>query len=121
MKTILISERGGTFIELLTAMTLFAATAVGLSPALLGARKAAMVSNNRSAASTLAVDKIEEIRTLTAAPANGTDTSGIFTRSWQTETTNYDTVVGINRMIVRVNWRDRNGDQSVTFVTLVPQ
>ncbi len=121
MKTILRSKTGGTFIELLTAMSVFAATAVGLSPALLSARKTAMVSNNRSAASTWALDKIEQIRTMTTAPAAGSDTSGIFTRTWSTDDVNYNTVVGINRMHVTVSWNERGTSQAVTFVTLVPQ
>jgi len=126
----LASERGATFIEVISAVSVFALTAVGLSPALLSSRKMAATSSNRSVATTLAIDKIEWLRASSALPAagsesvnsDGTTGSGIFTRSWSYSTNGYDnSVTGISRMSVTVTWPDRPSPQSVTLVTLVPQ
>ena len=120
------SQHGGTFIEVLAAVAVFAVVVVGLSPTLLNTRRVADLSKNQSVATTLAEDKIEQIRTLSTVtsssdgPLNADGTSGgIFSRSW-TVTANSPTA-GISRLEVVVSWRDRPSASSVRLVTLVPQ
>jgi Tfp pilus assembly protein PilV len=122
----LFSERGSTFIEVLAATAVFAVVVIGLSPTLLNTRKVAELSKNQSVATTLAEDKVEQIRTLSAiasgsdGPLNANGTSGgIFNRSW-TVTANSPTT-GVSRVEVVVTWRDRPSTSSVRLVTLVPQ
>jgi len=120
------SQHGGTFIEVLAAIAVFAVVVIGLSPTLLSARKVADLSKNQSIATTLAEDKIEQIRTLSTV-ASGSDgplkadgtTDGIFSRAW-TVTANSPTT-GISRVVVVVSWPDRPSAGSVRLVTLVPQ
>jgi Tfp pilus assembly protein PilV len=120
------SEHGSTFIEVLSAIAVFAVVVIGLSPTLLNARKVAELSKNQSVATTLAEDKVEQIRTLSTV-ANGSDgpfnadgtNGGIFSRSW-TVTANSPTA-NISRVEVVVSWRDRPNASSVRLVTLVPQ
>jgi Tfp pilus assembly protein PilV len=120
------SEHGSTFIEVLAAVAVFAVVVIGLSPTLLNTRKVADLSKNQSIATTLAEDKIEQIRTLSTiasgsdGPFNPDGTSGgIFSRSW-TVTANSPTV-GVSRVEVVVSWPDRPNTGSVRLVTLVPQ
>jgi Tfp pilus assembly protein PilV len=120
------SEHGSSFIEVLAAVAVFAVVVIGLSPALLNTRKMAELSKNQSVATTLAEDKVEQIRTLSTV-ASGSDgpfnddgtTGGIFSRSW-TVTANSPTT-GISRVEVVVSWRDRPSTSSIRLVTLVPQ
>jgi len=119
-------QRGSTFIEVLAAVSVFAVVAVGLSPALLSTRKVADLSTNQAIATTLAEDKIEQIRTLSTV-ANGSDgplqadgtSGGIFNRSWTV--TSSTPVSGVSRVAVVVSWQDRVGTPSVQLVTLVSQ
>ncbi len=119
-------QRGSTFIEVLAAVVVFAVVAVGLSPALLSTRKVADLSTNQAIATTLAEDKIEQIRTLSTV-ANGSDgplqadgtSGGIFNRSWTV--TSSTPVSGVSRVAVVVSWQDRVGTPSVQLVTLVSQ
>jgi len=117
-------QRGATFIEVLAAVSVFAFTVAGLSPALLSARKAAELSKSQSTATTLAEDMIEQIRgngiglcvTGTNLQADGTS-GGIFNR---TCTTGTGPISGTNLVTVAVSWRDRvGGTNTVTLVTLV--
>jgi Tfp pilus assembly protein PilV len=120
------SEHGSTFIEVLAAVAVFAVVVIGLSPTLLNTRKVADLSKNQSVATTLAEDKVEQIRTLSTVaggsdgPLNANGTSGgIFSRTW-TVTANTPTI-GLSRVEVVVSWRDRPSASSVRLVTLVPQ
>jgi len=126
MMTRLASQRGASFVELLTAVSLFAVTTVGLSPALLSTRKMAAMSKNRSIAAALAADKVEEIRAGGGQSGNDTrnadgTTGGIFTRTWSTIGTNYSGVAFVNEVQVTVSWPDRPVNQSLQLVTLVAQ
>jgi Tfp pilus assembly protein PilV len=128
MMTCLASQKGATFIEVLAAVSVFAVTAIGISPTLLSTRKMAAVSNSRSVAATLAADKIEQIRAGTSTcvadgpfNANGT-TGGIYTRTCTSSAYPPSApVTGIAQVSVTVSWPDRPTAQSVTLVTLVSQ
>jgi Tfp pilus assembly protein PilV len=124
MKSRARSQDGASFIELLAAVSVFTLTVAGLSPALLSARKAADLGKNQSIATTLAEDKIEEIRASgigactndTSLQADGSS-GGIFNRTC-TQTTNTP-ISGVSRVAITVSWRDRPATNSVTLVTLV--
>ena len=58
------SDAGASFIEVVAAVAVFAMVAIGLSPALLSARKIADLGKDQSIATALAQDKIEQIRQL---------------------------------------------------------
>ena len=122
------SQRGASFIEVVAAVALFALVAIGLSPALLSARKVADLSKDQAAATALAQDVIENIRqTASTSVATGSDgplkpdgtSGGIFSRSWNVATDSPTT--GVNRVTVTVSWWERQNQNSVTLVTLVPQ
>jgi Tfp pilus assembly protein PilV len=127
MKKTLASQKGATLIEVMGAVTVFAVTAIGISPTLLSTRKMAAISASRSVAATLAADKIEQIRTMSSMPGSGSDgplkadgtSGGIYTRTWTVAANS--PVPWINRVSVTVSWRDRPTSQSVTLMTLVPQ
>ncbi len=118
------SQRGSGFVELLAAVGVLSVVVIGLSPTLLSTRKAADLSKNQSIATSLAEDKIEQIRTQ-AGVTNGSDgplkadgtSGGIFSRAW-TVTSNTP-VSGVNEVVVTVSWRDRPSNSSVSIVTLV--
>jgi len=119
-------QDGATFIELVAAVSVFAVVTVGLSPALLNARKVADLGKNQSIATTLAEDLIEKIRaTGTGACTNDSNlqadgsSGGIFNRTC-TQTSNTP-ITGVARVGVSVSWRDRPATSSVTLVTLVQQ
>src|SRR5437588_7907051 len=107
------NQNGSTFIELVAAVSVFAVVTVGLSPALLNARKAADFGKNQSIAATLAEDNIEQIRsdgltgttctTATNLQADGS-AGGIFTRAC---TTAAGPITGTTRVAITVSWRDR--------------
>jgi type II secretory pathway pseudopilin PulG len=122
------SQTGASFVEIVTAISVFALVAIGLSPALLGARRAADLGKDQSIATALAQDKIEQIRQMTAsAIATGSDgplqangsANGIFNRNW-TVTAN-SPVAGVSRVDVTVTWAERGTTGSVTVGTLTPQ
>jgi Tfp pilus assembly protein PilV len=124
----LAAERGSSFIEVLAAVMVFALVVLGLSPSLLSTRKVASFGKNQSIAATLAADKVEQIRTLSAgAVTSGSDgplnadgsAGGIFNRAW-TVTPNTP-MLGVSRVVVTVSWSDRPGATSVNLVTLIPQ
>jgi type II secretory pathway pseudopilin PulG len=118
-------QRGISFVEVLAAVGVLSIVAVGLSPALLSARKFAELGKNQSIATALAQDKIEQLR-VSSTVSNGSDgplqpngaSGGIFNRSWSV--TANSPVQNVNRVTVTVSWRDRPNTTSVTLVTLVP-
>jgi Tfp pilus assembly protein PilV len=119
-------QQGTTFIEVIAAVSVFALVVTGLSPALLSARKAAALSKNQSIATTLAKDKIEDIRSrgTTACTSDANlqadgSSGGIFNRTCTQGANN--PISGVNRVAVTVQWRDRPATSSVTLVTLVRQ
>ena len=122
-------QKGASFIEVIAAVGVFAIVAIGLSPALLSARKFTDRSRSQSVATALAQDKIEQFRTLSAAAVSaGTDgplqangsNGGIFTRNWAVWANS--PISGISRVEVTVSWPERPaGTASVKLVTLVPQ
>ncbi len=127
MKNHLARQDGATIVEILAAVGVFSITAAGLSPALLSTRTATDRGTNRSIASALASDKLEQIRTLNSGVlTNGSDgplnavggtSQGIFTRTW-TVLANTPTA-GVNEIVTTVSWRERSATNTVKLVALV--
>ena len=121
-------QKGSSFIELLASVGVFSIVAIGLSPALLSARKVAATSRSQSMAMTLASDKIEQIRSQSGTVTAGSDgplnadgsSGGIFNRSWTVNGT--DPEIGLSRVVVTVSWRERNmGTNAVSLSAVIPQ
>ncbi|MGH7860438.1 MAG: type IV pilus modification PilV family protein [Candidatus Binatia bacterium] len=129
----LLSERGSSLLEIVVASSIFAFLVLSLSPSILNTQKTAALSGNSSIASTLALDKLDQLRgldpsaggdmaagtwpdTLNPLRADGT-TGGIFTRTWTV--TDNTPEVGMKRVEMQVSWRDRLGQSAVSLVTLV--
>ncbi len=125
------SNSGGSLTEVVVATAIFASTVLGLMNSFLNTRKATFLTENTSAAVTLAQDKLEQIRTLAASSTDLTagvhsdslnplssdgTTGGIFTRRW-TVTDNTPTT-GMKRVEMQVSWSDRIGTPSITLVAL---
>lgn len=122
------SQTGATFIEVMAAVGVFSLVAVGLSPSLLSARKVADLGKNRSIATTLAADKLENIRTLGAGTlvldttgsdgplnASGGTTGGIFSRSWSIGS---GPISGVYLITTTVSWNEHGVGNSVKLVAL---
>lgn len=111
-------------------MLTFVVILAGLGGSVLNARRAEASSRFIAEATTLALDKVEHLRTLLlvhpdAAPGNHLDPSnplgsdgtngGIYNRTWRV--TQDVPLVGMRRAEVSVSWNDRNGGPgSVTLV-----
>jgi Tfp pilus assembly protein PilV len=99
------SEAGFTMIEVMVAMLLTAIAIIGILALFMAQTKAAGFSRHMTEATALCEDKLEQLRTLTAASTgtNGTQTTldekgvtgaGIYTRTWTyTPQTNWVDIV----------------------------
>lgn len=125
------SDAGTSLTEIVVATAIFASTVLGLMNSFLNTRKAALLTEQTSAAVTLAQDKLEQLRTFAATSgdlAAGThsdplnplhadgSTGGLFTRQWTV--TDDIPINGMKRVEMRVTWRDRIGSPTVTLVAL---
>ena len=125
MRKALRSQLGASFVEVAAAVAVFALVAVGLSPALLSARKVTNLGKDQAAATTLAQDVIEQLRQA-ASPASGSDgplnsdgtSGGIFSRSWAVA--GNTPVSGVNQVTVTVTWQEQANTNTLTLVGLVP-
>lgn len=132
LRTKLASSRGSSLLEIVVAGAIFSFLVLALSPSMLNTRKAASLSGNASIATTLALDKLEQLRSQksnhadlspgahldTANPlrAEGT-TGGIFTRRWTVVDDTPD--FGMKQVTMQVSWRDRTGQSAVNLVSLM--
>ena len=130
MKRAKVGSAGSTLIEVMVAVITFMVVIGGLATSVSGSRKTGSNSRQMAEATTLALDKIEDLRRLPLANAevaagtfndaanplrsNGT-TGGVFTRTW-TVTQNVP-VSGMRQVRVRVTWRDRRNNGSVSLYT----
>jgi type II secretory pathway pseudopilin PulG len=127
-----LSRRGSSLLEIVVAGGILAFLVLALSPSLLNTRRAAALSANVSAATVLAVDKLEELRSVSSddpALAAGThqDPSnpltpdgrpgGMFVRRWIVTDDVPDP--GMKKVEMQVSWRDRTGQNAVNLVTLL--
>ena len=99
-------ERGSTFLEVVVAGVIFAFLVIALSPSILSSHRAAALSSHSAIASTLALDKLEELRSLDSTSADLTAgahadagnpmqsdgaAGGVFNQTWQVTDDSPDT------------------------------
>ena len=119
MKKFLWAEKsrvgGFTLIEVLVAMSIFAIAVLGLAVGATTVMQANHTGLYTTIATNLAQDRLEELKSRTAAninttgsPENGIPVTGVpvtFNRSWAV--TSDSPVVGVKRIDVTVTWTDR--------------
>jgi Tfp pilus assembly protein PilV len=135
-------QNGAALIEVMVATVIFVAVSAGLTSSTINAKRTADSSRHAAEATTLAFDKLEQLRTLgsgvgdltsgshsdTANPMNSNSTGqGIFTRSW-TVSTSLPTLTPalmsgtLSRIDMRVSWPNPNGGtSSVTLASYFRQ
>jgi prepilin-type N-terminal cleavage/methylation domain-containing protein len=101
------TREGFTLIELLVAMAIFAIAVAGFTSVLLADMSNDRLSREISDAAALAQDEMELEPT-----ASGSDTRGIFTRTWTV--TNDSPTAGARAVVISVSWRDLS-TRSVTL------
>jgi len=130
------AERGAALIEIVVALVIFIAVSLGLTSSTINARRTADNSRHAAEATTLAFDKLEQMRI--ESPTSGdltvgshTDAvnpmtvsgtaGGIFTRSWTVTTMNglspSVTLGTVGRVDMRVSWPTQSGTATVTLVS----
>ncbi|MGH7819329.1 MAG: type IV pilus modification PilV family protein [Candidatus Binatia bacterium] len=122
-------EAGTSLVEIVVALVIFTVIILGLGNSVVSSRQTGASSRALAEATTLALDKLEHLRTLllidaqVAAGAHADATSfhpdgttgGPYTRTW---TITQDLpVVGMKRVEMRVSWMDRGVPASITLVT----
>jgi len=119
MKKFLWAEKsrvgGFTLIEVLVAMSIFAIAVLGLAVGATTVMQANQTGLYTTIATNLAQDRLEELKSRTAAninttgsPENGIPVTGVpvtFNRSWAV--TSDSPVAGVKRIDVTVTWTDR--------------
>lgn len=123
-------ERGASLVEILVATMIFSFFVVGFARSTMSSRRTGDASRFESEATILALDKLEQLRTLLPTAADVTDgthvdaanplhpqgtTGGVYSRSWQV-TSNVPTL-GMKRVEMRVSWPSALGARSVLLVT----
>jgi prepilin-type N-terminal cleavage/methylation domain-containing protein len=124
---------GFTLIEIMVAITIFTFAVLGLAAGTVSVIRTNQNSHLHAVAVNLAQAKFEELRSMsrtafsalscpTFASAGCSDTQAAsgttYTRSWQI--TANSPVMGVNKIDVKVDWRDY-ANQSLTFTAAVPQ
>lgn len=128
-------QRGSALIEVLVAAVIFVLVTLGLTSSTLNAKRSADGSRHAAEATTIAFDKLEQLRTLDPSdsaltagshtdspnPMTVTGTSGgIFTRTWTvTQLTSVSPALtdgAMARIDMRVSWPTNGGAGSVTLV-----
>jgi hypothetical protein len=114
----------------MVALAAFSFVVVGLATSIVNARKTGDSSRHLSEATTLALDKLEHLRTLLPASSemslgSHTDSGnpmgpdgtagGIFRRSWVV--TGDIPIIGMKRIEMRVRFTDTRGTSTVTLVS----
>ena len=128
---------GSALIEIVVALAIFVAVSLGLTSSTINAKRTSDGSRHAAEATTLAFDKLEQMRTEAPTSADFTSGShtdavshmdatgaagGIFTRTWSV-TTNVSglspsvTTGTVGRVDMRVSWPTQSGTASVTLVS----
>jgi Tfp pilus assembly protein PilV len=135
-------QHGAALIEVMVAVVIFVAVSAGLASSTINAKRTADGSRHAAEATTLAFDKIEQLRTQasgtgeltagshsdTANPLNTNSTGGgIFTRTWTVSSSLPSLTPALmsgtlSRIDMRVSWPNPNGGNgSVTLVSYFRQ
>lgn len=124
-----IGEHGSSLIEVMVAATIFSIFIVGFARTTMSARWTGDWSRFEAEATTLAMDKLEHLRTLlptdsALTPGAHSDagllrpdrtSGGVYTRSWMV--TSDVPIVGMSRIEMRVAWPSQIGTRSVLLVS----
>lgn len=125
-----IDDRGASLIEALVAVVIFAVVIVGFAASTIGARRSGDASRYEAEATTLAMDKLEDLRSrqwsdgdLTAGAHTDAGnplrpdgaSGGVYTRTWQI--TSDLPMAGMRRLEMRVSWPSPLGERSVLLVS----
>ena len=114
-------DSGMTLVEVMVAMIILAIALAWLAPMLVVAMRGNRLGGDLTAASTVAQDKIEELRNVSysylLANPTGQDTVGKMARDWAiTEEGGQD---GLARIVITVSWQDDKGnDHQEQFETM---
>jgi len=127
-----LSRKGFTLIEVLAALVLLLITLLGLSSLLTTTIQANAYARRMTTATSLAQDKLEEIRNMAyTAVTTGSDSSpltetggtggsgAIYTRSWTVATDS--PIAGTKTVTVTVTWTDQMGPHTVQLQTIIAQ
>ena len=115
------NQRGMTLIEVMVAMIILAIALAWLAPTLIVSMRGNRVGADVTLASTLAQDKLEELRNESflslMADSTGQDTVGTMVRNWTITPENGQD--GLARIVLTLSWQDDKGkDHQVEFVTM---
>jgi Tfp pilus assembly protein PilV len=129
-------SKGSALIEVMVALVIFVLVTLGITSSTINATRTADGSRHAAEATTLALDRLEHLRTLSSSaadltsgthsdPANPLSASGagggIFTRTW-TVTTSLPSLSPavasgtVGRVDMQVSWPTKGGAGSVTLV-----
>ena len=124
------NERGASLIEVIVAVLIFAVAVLGFGQTTVSSRRAGDSSRFEAEATTLAMDKLEDLRRRLPTDAQltagtHTDTAnplrpsgvggGTYTRTWQV--TRNLPVVGLAQIEMRVTWTSQLGQRRVVLVS----
>jgi Tfp pilus assembly protein PilV len=128
-----LGERGASLIEAVVAVLIFSTVVVGFARTTMSSRRTGDWSRFEAEATTLAMDKLEYLRTRPATDAELTSgahvdatnplrpdgtSGGVYTRTWQI--TQNVPIVGMSRIEMRVAWPSQIGGRSVLLVSTFP-
>ena len=110
------SEKGFTLIEVLIAITLLTIGLIAVATMQVSAIHGNKTGGDISNATFLAQDKLEELKTSAdiTGESDGSDQTGIFTRSWQIVSSGTDSC----SVTVSVSWVMRGNNHSVVISTI---
>jgi type IV pilus assembly protein PilV len=115
------SQIGMTLVEVMVAMIILAIALAWLAPVLIVSMRGNRVGADVTVATTLAQDKLEELRNESfaalVADSTGQDTVGTVVRSWTI--TPEEGQDGLARIEMTVSWQDDKGkDHQIQFATM---
>jgi type IV pilus assembly protein PilV len=114
-----IGNRGFTLIEILIAVFLLVTALLGVMSTTVIVIKSNSLSKAMTTATTLAKDKMEQLKNTGYNSLAGTDTAdSIYTRTW-TVTPDGSPAAGMKTIVVTVQWNWQSAPRNVALTTIV--
>jgi type IV pilus assembly protein PilV len=114
-----IGNRGFTLIEILIAVFLLVTALLGVMSTTVIVIKSNSLSKEMTTATTLAKDKMEQLKNTGYDSLAGTDTAdSIYTRTW-TVTPDGSPAAGMKTIVVTVQWNWQSAPHNVALKTIV--